>query len=110
MKLLSRLLLAMALLLQGQMAVAMSFEAPAAKAPAAGAVAAMPCHDTFKPALPCCSDRFDCMAMCAAAAVPVTVAFVLSVAPEHPVATLVRSEQLPPHRYTPLRPPIAHSA
>ena len=103
MKLLGRLLLCAALLMQGAMAVAMPL--PAAQAPNA---MARPCHDDgAKAPASCCTGSADCLAMCAAPAVPAQFVALTPTFPRLPAAELRAGESLPAHAFVPIRPPIA---
>jgi hypothetical protein len=111
MKFALRILLSAALLLQGATAAAMPVTGATAQGGATGA--SMPCDHAggHQTPMPCCSpDRADCMALCAAPALPPATAALQIPAPAVLTSAIPRSEQRPAHRYTPLRPPIALSA
>jgi hypothetical protein len=111
MKLALRVLLSVAVLLQSAMAGAMPVTSAAAQH--AAAAVSMPCDhgEAHEASMPCCSpDRADCTALCGAPALPAATPTFQVPGPAVLTSATPRSERRPAHRYTPLRPPIAHSA
>ncbi|MES2488269.1 MAG: hypothetical protein V4607_00665 [Pseudomonadota bacterium] len=107
MKAVLQLFVAMTLLLQGALAVAM----PIHIASDEHEQATMPCHemaDEAKSSMPCCQDMNDatCHAICSVAALPINHLIASQPPLTSPVEVVTRDGVLAAHRDTPLRPPI----
>jgi hypothetical protein len=111
MKAVLQLFVAITLLLQGGLAVAM----PVHLVSEQHEEMVMPCHemaDEAKSTMSCCKEMSDatCHAICSVAALPVTLSIASQPSLTPPVEVVTRDSVLAAHRDTPLRPPISLSA
>jgi len=111
MKAVLQLFVAMTLLLQGALAVAMPVHVISEQ----HEEMVMPCHEMAgeaKATMSCCKEMSDatCHAICSVAALPVTLSMTSRPPLASPVEVVTRDSVLAVHRDTPLRPPIQLSA